>query len=248
MTLECLFDLTADTSTPDALYTRIAFPDPPPDRPYLYLNMVSTVDGKIILGDIGGSAVGVGGPTDQLLFRRLQRLCDGAMLGSTTLRASQVLYPPEKPRYVVTHSGDVPLENRFFRDAPDRAYVIVPTDLSADKKAGLQASARLIEAGEGDVDLRAAMRLLRQEHGIRHLLCEGGPTLNDSLIRAGLADELFLTITPKLKGGAHLPTVVTGTGFPSGQYLSVTLLSLYRDGNELYFRYRLGDQPQQARK
>jgi riboflavin biosynthesis pyrimidine reductase len=248
MALERLLDLTADTSAPDALYLNIAFPAPPADRPYLYINMVATVDGKIILGDPGSSAVGVGGPTDQLLFRRLQRICDAALLGSSTLRASQVIYPPDKPRYVISRSGNLPLDNRFFRDAPDRAYVIIPADLPAPRRAELEAAVRVIEVGAGQVDLPAAMRLLRQEHGVHHLLCEGGATLNAELIRAGLADEFFLTITPKIKGGSQLPTPVEGSGFPASQYLPTTLLSLYRDESELYLRYRLAPAPARVAK
>jgi 2,5-diamino-6-(ribosylamino)-4(3H)-pyrimidinone 5'-phosphate reductase len=243
MSLERLLDLTADPPLPDQLYERLSFPDPPADRPYLYINMVSTVDGKIVLGDPAGSAAGVGGPTDQRLFRRLQRVCDAVLIGSSTLRASQVIYPPETPRFVVTVTGHVPLDNRFFTDAPDRAYVLVPADLPAARQAELRAAANVLEVGTGQVDLPAVMRLLRQEYGVRHLLCEGGATLNAELIQAGLVDEFFLTLTPKLKGGAHLPTPLGDPGFPPDYYLPATLLSLYRDGDELYLRYRLAAQP-----
>ena len=44
------------------------------------------------------------------------------------------------------------------------------------------------------------LRSLREE-GVRALLCEGGPTLHGALQAAGLVDELFLTIAPKLAGG-----------------------------------------------
>ncbi len=242
MALERLLDLTADTPTPDALYTHIAFPAPPADRPYVYINMVATADGKIVIGKVGGTAKGVGGPTDQLLFRRLQKLGDAALVGSATLRAGPVIYPPEILRFTVTRTGDVPLHNRFFTDAPDRAYVLAPGDLPEETRASLAAATNLIQVGRGDVDLTAALRVLRQEEGVKHLLCEGGPTLNDSLLRAGLAEELFLTLAPKLKGGAHLPTVVDGQGFPPGRFLPLTLLSLYRDGDELYLRYRIASQ------
>lgn len=239
MPLERLLDLTANPPEPDALYTRLTFPEPPEDRPYLYINMAATADGKIVIGKVGGASKGVGGPTDQMLFRRLQHTCDAALIGSTTLRAGTVIYPPEIPRFVVTASGDVPLENRFFTDAPDQAYVLAPEDLPSQKKARLQAATNYLPVGQGRVDLPAAMRLLRQQMGIRRLLCEGGATLNDELLRAGLADELFLTLAPKLKGGAHLPTVVDGEGFPPGRYLPLSLCSLYRDGDELYLRYRI---------
>ena len=189
------------------------FPEPPADRPYVFINMASTVDGKIVVGKPGGTAKGVGGPTDQRLFRRLQKRADAALLGSATLRASNVLYPPEIPRFVVSRSGDVPLQNRFFTDAPESRLGVG----SRRHRPGNEDTSRGVRQYTGGrergVDLKAAMRVLRQEQGIRYLLCEGGATLNDELIRSGLADELFLTLAPKLKGGAHLPTIMTGQGF-----------------------------------
>ena len=248
MPIERLLDQTPQPPSPDALYERIKFPEPPADRPYVYINMVSTIDGKIVLGESDGPAAGVGGPTDQLLFRRLQHNADAALIGGNTLRASQVIYPPAMARFAATRSGDLPLENRFFRDAPDRAYVIAPGDMDSDTRHRLQSGAKLIEAGIGEVDWTPAMRILRQELGIRVLLCEGGGQINDQLIRAGLADELFLTLAPKLKGGARLPTILGGLGFPPGTALPVHLLSLYRDEDELYLRYRLNSTPRSFKR
>ena len=59
-------------------------------------------------------------------------------------------------------------------------------------------------------DLPLLMARLRSEHGIRSVLCEGGPTLNSFLLAADLVDELFLTLNPKLLGGAAALTIVAG--------------------------------------
>ncbi len=238
MPLECLLDLTGSPLPPTALYTAVAFPAPPENRPYVYINMAATADGKIVVGNLGGTAKGVGGPTDQVLFRRLQTQCDAALIGGATLRASHVLYPPDKIRCVVTRTGDFPLTNRFFTDAPERAFVFAPENLPPDAAKRLRDGANLIQIGAADVDLPAALSLLRREHGVKILLCEGGATLNDDLIRAGLADELFLTLAPKIKGGAHLPSIVAGAGFPPGETAPLKLISIYRDGDEIYLRYR----------
>lgn len=231
-------DLSADDGG-DALYTHFAWPPAPSDRPYTFVNMAATVDGKIVIGEPGGSARGLGGPTDQMLFRRLQQACDAALIGASTLRASQVIYPPDKLRVVVTRSGNVPLDNRFFRDAPGRAYVAAPDDLADSLADSIGLTASVLRMGHGDVDLRAMMQALRQELGVERLLCEGGADLNFQLLRAGLMDELFLTIAPKLKGGAGLPSIITGAGYPPGEYEPVRLLSVYLSGNELYLRYVL---------
>src|SRR6476620_11177210 len=61
----------------------------------------------------------------------------------------------------------------------------------------------------GPVDLVELLRSLRQERGIRGLLCEGGPTLHGALHAHGLVDELFLTTAPKLTGGVA-PRIIEG--------------------------------------
>jgi len=239
MAIERLFDEIDTQSPPDALYERVTFPSAPPDRPYLFVNMVSTIDGKIVLGPRGGTAQGVGGPTDQLLFRRLQRNAMAVIVGSGTLRAGPVIYPPEIPRFVVTRTGDVPLDNRFFRDAPDRAGVFAPAGLPQAQRDRLSAATNLRFAGDTDVDPVEMMRLLRRDSGYEAVLCEGGPTLNDELFRHELVDELFLTISPKIRGGEKAQTIVKGQGYADGQFARMELISLYRDGSEIYLRYRV---------
>jgi hypothetical protein len=64
---------------------------------------------------------------------------------------------------------------------------------------------KVIVAGEGNfVDLPQAMRILRHDHGIERLLCEGGPTLYGYMSRAGLIDEKFITVSP-LEIGLFIP-------------------------------------------
>ena len=58
------------------------------------------------------------------------------------------------------------------------------------------------------IDLPAALAHMRREHGVRSILCEGGPSLNASLFAAGLADELFLTRVPVLAGAAGALTII----------------------------------------
>lgn len=92
----------------------------------------------------------------------------------------------------------------------------------------------VVESGpQGRVDLTALLRTLRDE-GVRALLCEGGPRLFASLQAAGLVDELFLTIAPKLSGGEHAPRIVEGE-LPGVAELE--LLWLLEEDGELFARY-----------
>ena len=58
----------------------------------------------------------------------------------------------------------------------------------------------VIVAGDGSVDLPAALDALAGR-GLRHVLCEGGPTLLAAALQAGVVDELALSVVPTLVGG-----------------------------------------------
>jgi riboflavin biosynthesis pyrimidine reductase len=92
----------------------------------------------------------------------------------------------------------------------------------------------VVESGpDGPVDLPALLGELRGE-GVRALLCEGGPTLHGALQAAGLVDELFLTIAPKLSGG-EAPQILEGS-LP--HVVGLELAWLLEDEGELFARYR----------
>jgi riboflavin biosynthesis pyrimidine reductase len=92
----------------------------------------------------------------------------------------------------------------------------------------------VVESGpDGRVDLAALLRSLREE-GVRALLCEGGPRLHGALQAAGLVDELFLTIAPKLAGN-EAPHIVEGAVFP---LVGLELAWLLEQDGELFARYR----------
>ncbi len=91
----------------------------------------------------------------------------------------------------------------------------------------------VVESGpEGPADLPALLRSLHED-GVKALLCEGGPTLHGALQAAGLVDELFLTIAPKLVGGIA-PRILEGD-LPGMEPLELAWL-LEEDG-ELFARY-----------
>lgn len=229
-----LIDHSPSPPDPDRLYITVVFPKPPPDRPYTFLNMVASVDGKTVFKK---TAKGLGSKTDQTLMHRLEANADCILIGSSTLRAdsSVINYPANVRRAVVTTTGDVPLDSPFF--APGLGHVLAPRSLPEKQANRIRASAALHLVGEHKVDFRAALQLLRKEFGIEKLLCEGGSTLNAALFAADLVDEMFLTVAPNIRGGTDLPTVVGGEKLPADTLPKLTLVSLYCAGDELFLRY-----------
>jgi riboflavin biosynthesis pyrimidine reductase len=101
---------------------------------------------------------------------------------------------------------------------------------------------------KGVVDLRWLLEYLRTEHAVDRLLVEGGPALNRSMIDGGLADEIFLTLAPKILSGREA-AILRGDAVLRGETeeaeaadrsRSLELLSVYSSGSELFLRYRLG--------
>jgi riboflavin biosynthesis pyrimidine reductase len=90
---------------------------------------------------------------------------------------------------------------------------------------------------EDSVDMSALLRHLREERGVRALLCEGGPGVHGQLQAAGLADELFLTIAPKLAAGFE-PHILEGI-LPG--IVEMELVWLLEQRGELFARYRRVD-------
>jgi riboflavin biosynthesis pyrimidine reductase len=115
------------------------------------------------------------------------------------------------------------------------AVMIGHGTMRAERYSGLDRRLIVVESGpEGPVDLPALLRALREE-GVRALLCEGGPTLHGALRAAGLVDELFLTIAPKLSGGVAAPPILAGE-LP--QTVELKLAWLLEQDGELFARYR----------
>jgi riboflavin-specific deaminase-like protein len=219
----------------------------PPDRPYLVLNMVSTLDGRTA---IDGRSGPIGDEADRDLFHCLRTQVDAVMVGAGTIRTERYGRIAKRPER---------REQRLAEGlAPDPLAVIVSASLRVPPDLPLlqdpNSTVAILTASDGELpetparviylrgpagielELRPHLERLRSEHGVRSILCEGGPSLNESLVREGLVDELFLSVAPKLAGGPPL-TVLTGD--PLAEPLEAELVWLLEHEGHLFGRYRL---------
>ena len=114
------------------------------------------------------------------------------------------------------------------------AVMIGAGTMRAERYAGLEKRLIVVESGSGGwTDLGELLRSLREE-GVKAVICEGGPTLHGSLQAAGLVDELFLTIAPKLTGGPA-PHILEGA---LSDTIPLELVWLLEHEGELFARYR----------
>jgi riboflavin-specific deaminase-like protein len=236
--------------TPEEATTGLRFADlAPPDRPYLVLNMVSTLDGRIA---IDGRSGAIGNDADRELFHGLRTQADAVMVGAGTIRTERygrmVRKPERREKRVAEGLAADPLaivvsaRLRLPEDLPllqDPDSTVAVLTASEDELPNVPARVHHLRGpAHTELELRPLLERLRTEFGVRSILCEGGASLNESLIREGLVDELFLALAPKLAGGPPL-TILTGDPLP--EPLDAQLVSLYENEGHLFGRYRLQD-------
>lgn len=221
-------------------------PPHPNGRPYLAVNMVVSVDGRATLGP-DGTATGLGSPTDARLMRRLRAEADAVLHGAATVRADRARprvpsdlaavrvqrgQPAQPLGAVITASGNLDPESPYFRGAtlewPRLVY-----SASNQAEALARSGVDVWVAPAGELDIGAMLDDLARR-GVRRVICEGGPTLNGLLLRAGAVDDLFLTLAPHLLGGHNPLTLVTGDELNG---IQPELRSIYQRENELFLRY-----------
>jgi riboflavin biosynthesis pyrimidine reductase len=169
-----------------------------PDRPWLRVNMVTTVDGAATGED--GTSRTINNETDKVVFDLLRQMCHAVVVGAGTVRIEGYAVG-RKPLVVVSRSGSVPPTQREAA----RGKVLMATVSTAPYLAearGILGDENVRVLGSHRVDL-ARMKDELVLRGFRHLLSEGGPHLLRDLLEQRVADELDTTTVPRVIGGVH---------------------------------------------
>ena len=139
---------------------------------------------------------------------------------------------------IMSGSLDLPLDSAVFRLQSPGPVVFCADRSPAEQVRRLQQVSNVVVSGQLRPNVGDVVQALRRDFGVRHLLCEGGPTLNRTFFDAGLVDELFLTFAPKVVAG-EAKTVVEGQQFSPGEQPNLQLLTIYEKDSELFLRYRV---------
>jgi riboflavin biosynthesis pyrimidine reductase len=138
---------------------------------------------------------------------------------------------PDPLAVIVSGRLDLPDDLPLLHE-PDQEVLVATF---SDRELPGAAAIRYLRFKDGVVDIPRLLAILRGR-GVRSVLCEGGPTLNAELLRAGGVDELFHCIAPKLAGEPDAPTMVTGV---LHETVEMELLSLLESDSHLFSRFRL---------
>lgn len=220
------------------------FEKPHPDRPWVAVNMVTTLDGRAA---INGRSKELGNQTDTDLLLGLRSRFDGVMIGAGTMRAERygriisdpqvrarrerIGLPHDPLAVIISGTFDLPFDAPLFTDGGGRILIFTN---SRERRPETATSLRTVSV-QDEIELGPVLEYLRHERGIRALLCEGGPHTFGQLMAAGLVDELFLTVTPTVTGG-EAPRILEGSLAGPRE---LELISLAESGGELFARYQL---------
>ena len=75
--------------------------------------------------------------------------------------------------------------------------------------------------------------------GIHSILLEGGSTLNFSMFKEGLIDEVSICIGSKILGGSTSKTFVDGEGFEPENCVKLELKNIEKIDNDVVLSYNV---------
>jgi 2,5-diamino-6-(ribosylamino)-4(3H)-pyrimidinone 5'-phosphate reductase len=218
------------------------------------VNMAITADGKIATANRAVSSFGSRRDRDHLL--ELRATADAVMCGARTADSNPINMGPGPSKYrrqrlkrglaeynlriIVSGAGTINPAAEVFRHRFSPIIILTTRRATARRLRALRAVADKVRVWQRDkIDFRQALRWLHAKWGVKRLLCEGGGEINDALFRAGLVDELHLTVCPRIVGGRDAPTIADGIGVGLLSHAAqMELHSVRRWGDEMYLVYR----------
>jgi 2,5-diamino-6-(ribosylamino)-4(3H)-pyrimidinone 5'-phosphate reductase len=223
--------------------------------PFVYVNVASTADGK--LAPANRHFEPFSSKRDQKLLLELRARADAVISGARTVDSSAVTLGPGGARYraqrrrnglaeynlrvVVSGSGSLDPDAEIFKHRFSPIIILTTEHAPKRKVKQLRALADDVAVfGKRELDFVAALRWLRSKWGVKRLLCEGGGELNEGLFRAGLVNEVYLTLCPLILGGRNAPTAADGRGAQTlSDAIPLVLKSMRRVGDELFLIYKV---------
>ena len=231
----------------DEAMSGFALPPAPSDRPFVAINMVTTIDGR---AQLQGTAEGLGSRTDRQLMRHYRAAFDAVGSGAGTLRATRLWLrvgdalaarrvaegrPPNPIGVVIAGTDEVPADAKWFTGDEPRVLVVGrdnPLEAAPPRTELLRAP------GEHPEPPWVLDRLA--ERGVRAFLLEGGPTVNAAFLAEALIDEVYWTVGPLVTAADALPMIAPirgGSPFEADPRRG-RLISVLRHDDELFLRYR----------
>lgn len=188
-------------------------------RPWVVAKYAMTLDGKICTRT--GDSQWISGPESRARVHRLRKqltaiLCGiGTVLADDPMLNTRIADEPEARnpiRIVLDRQLRIPLESQLVRTAGQIETIVVHATPALEQTEKItQLKRQSVKVWCCDT-LEELMRKCGEER-IDSILVEGGGTINEAFLQAGLIDEMYAFVAPKIIGGKEAKTPVEGLGF-----------------------------------
>lgn len=189
-------------------------------RAWVTLKLAASLDGRIATRT--GESRWITSPASRGIVQRLRYEADAVLVGAGTVRHDDPrldvrgAHKKKVLKIVLGSRGSVPARARLF-ESGDPVWIVSP------------------KPGQKKADLKALVRELGRQ-GYPHLLVEGGGETAASFIEAGLVDEVYWFVAPKIIGGRSAVPSVGGAGIARlNQTLQLHDLTLKKIGPDFLF-------------
>ena len=195
--------------------------------PYVVMKYAMTLDGKIATKT--GASKWITGETARQEVQHMRHRYMGIMAGIGTVLADDPMLNvrvegwKSPVRIVCDSSLRISLDSQIVRSAKEYRTIVAYAGREENEEITEKITKKIEQLHakgvdtvccpdeKGQIDLKKLMTYLGNE-GIDSILLEGGGTLNDSALRAGIVKEVHCFIASKLFGGKNSKTPVEGIG------------------------------------
>jgi len=219
------------------------------NRPYVFINVAMTADGKIDTFERKGAAIS--SQRDKERVDQLRAESDAVMVGGKTLldedpaltvksealRADRVArgLSPNPVKVGIVTKADIKPDSVFLNTGSAGIVIFTTRQTSKDEVSFLKSRGVKVYVDDAEkVNLPNALATLK-ELGINRLMVEGGARLNFELLKLESVDEVTMYVAPMIFGGETAPTMAAGSGLKRSEAIPLKLIHVeqYDDGGVL---------------
>lgn len=221
-------------------------------KPFIYINSAMSLDGK--LSTYERKQVKISNKEDFERVDALRASADAVMVGSNTvaiddpkltvkseeLRKQRLAKGlPENPAKVMVGSiGKIRLDGDFLNYGKAEKIIFTTEKEDKAKIAALRKKAKVYVLGKEKTNICEMIDILAGL-GFKRIMVEGGGTLNYEMLEAGLVDEIYVAIGPKIFGGKDAPTLADGEGLPYEKAIKLEPISVETLGDVFVLKYKV---------
>lgn len=221
-------------------------------KPFIFINSAMSLDGK--LSTFERKQVKISNKEDFERVDRLRASADAVMVGSNTvaiddpkltvkseeLRKERMAKGlPENPAKVMVGSiKRIRLDGDFLSYGNSEKIIFTTEKEEKEKIAALKKKARVYVMGKEKTNIYEMVDILAGL-GMKRIMVEGGGTLNYEMLEAGLVDEIYVAIGPKIFGGKDAPTLADGAGLPYEKAVVLAPIGFATLGDVIVLKYKV---------